>query len=196
MNLISKLESPDNIYRNKEPHNADYVAILMRGINMSETELRKHRCCFTGHRPDKMDHGEKEIKPLLEKAIDEAIENGYVTFITGMAMGVDIWAAEIVLERKKKNPNLHLICALPHPNFEKPRSMTEKMRYNKIIKKADFVKEINDHYFRACYQVRNEWMVDHSNLIIAMFNGQKGGTKNTIDYAKRKGKKIYNCIIF
>ena len=67
---------------------------------MSEAELRMHRCCFTGHRPDKMTLGEKEIKPMLEKAIDEAIEDGYVTFITGMAMGVDIWAAEIVLERK------------------------------------------------------------------------------------------------
>ena len=102
---------------------------------MSKEELRKHRCCFTGHRPDKMQQGEKEIKPLLEKAIDDAIANGYVTFITGMAMGTDIWAAEIVLEREKKNPELHLVCALPHPRFEKPRSMAEKMRFNWIIKK-------------------------------------------------------------
>ena len=161
---------------------------------MSENELRKHRCCFTGHRPDKMEQEEKEIKPLLEKAIDDAIANGYVTFLTGMAMGTDIWAAEIVLERKKTNPDLHLICALPHPNFEKPRSMAEKMRFNKIIKNADLVKEINDHYFKACYQVRNEWMVDHSDLIITVFNGQKSGTKNTIDYAKKKECSIFNCL--
>ena len=44
-----------------------------------------------------MEFGEREIKPLLEKAIADAIADGYVTFITGMAMGVDIWAAEIVL---------------------------------------------------------------------------------------------------
>lgn len=161
---------------------------------MSENELRKHRCCFTGHRPDKMEQGEKEIKPLLEKAIDDAIKNEYVTFITGMAMGVDIWAAEIVLERKKTNSDLHLICALPHPGFESRRSMTEKMRFNRIIKKADLVKEINDHYFRACYQVRNEWMVDHSNLVIAVFNGKKSGTKNTIDYAKKNSKIIINVL--
>ena len=162
-------------------------------------ELRLHRCCFTGHRPDKMELGEKEIKPLLERAIDEAIAYGYVTFITGMAMGTDIWAAEIVLERKKRNKDLHLICALPHPNFESRRSMTEKMRFNKIIKKADLVKEINNHYFTSCYQVRNEWMVDRANLVIAVFNGQKSGTKNTVDYAKRKGVNVVNvlkgCII-
>lgn len=161
---------------------------------MNQEELRLHRCCFTGHRPDKMELGEKEIKPLLEKAIDEAIADGYVTFITGMAMGTDIWAAEIVLERKKRNKDLHLICALPHPNFESRRSITEKMRFNKIIKNADLVKEINDHYFTGCYQVRNEWMVDRSNLVVAVFNGQKSGTKNTVDYAKGKGICVMNIL--
>ena len=101
-----------------------------------ENEKIKHRCCFTGHRPDKIELGEKEIKPLLEKAIDEAISEGFVTFITGMAMGTDIWAAEIVLDRKKKNKNLHLICALPHPGFESRRNFTEKIRFSKIIKNA------------------------------------------------------------
>ena len=138
--------------------------------------------------------GEKEIKPLLEKAIDEAIEGGYITFITGMAMGTDIWAAEIVLQKKKTNKDLHLICALPHPGFESRRSSIEKLRFNKIIKKADIVKEVNSHYFTECYQVRNEWMVDRSNLVIAVFNGQKSGTKNTVDYAKRKGVNVVNVL--
>lgn len=111
-----------------------------------------------------------------------------------MAMGTDIWAAEIVLERKKMNKDLHLICALPHPNFESRRSMTEKMKFNKILKNADLVKEINDHYFTGCYQVRNEWMVDRSNLVIAVFNGQKSGTKNTVDYAFRKGIGVINVL--
>ncbi len=161
---------------------------------MNQEELRLHRCCFTGHRPDKMELGEKEIKPLLEKAIDDAIADGYVTFITGMAMGTDIWAAEIVLERKKTNKDLHLICALPHPNFESRRSLIEKMRFNKIIKKADIVKEINDHYFTGCYQVRNEWMVDRSNLVIAVFSGNKSGTKNTVDYAMKRHIKVNNIL--
>ena len=159
-----------------------------------ENEKIKHRCCFTGHRPEKIELGEKEIKPLLEKAIDKAISEDFVTFITGMAMGTDIWAAEIVLDRKKKNKNLHLICALPHSGFENRRNFTEKIRFSKIIKKADLVKEINDHYFTGCYQVRNEWMVDRSNLVIAVFNGQKSGTKNTVDYAIKKGININNVL--
>jgi len=35
-------------------------------------------------------------------------------------------------------------------------------------------------------------MVRKSSLVIAVFNGERGGTKNTLDYAKRQG---IPCII-
>ena len=155
---------------------------------------RQHRCCFTGHRPNKLRQSEQEIKPLLEKAIDWAIDNGFVTFISGMAEGVDIWAAEIILDKRKSNADLHLICALPHPGFENRRSMSEKARFQKIIAAADFVKLVGDRYFTGCYQVRNEFMVDHSSLVIAAFNGIASGTKNTVDYAKRRGVRVINIL--
>jgi len=106
--------------------------------------MREKRCCFTGHRPEKMEYSEKDIRPRLKKAIEWAIGKGIVTFITGMAMGTDIWAAEIVLEIREQNPDIHLVCALPHPNFEKYRSYEEKKRFNAILKKADYVWICND----------------------------------------------------
>ena len=39
-------------------------------------------------------------------------------------------------------------------------------------------------YIRA-YQLRNEWMVDHSSKCIAVYNGTAAGTRNTIRYAKK-----------
>ena len=161
---------------------------------MMKNEKKLHRCCFTGHRPEKLNFSEKEIKDLLEKAIDNAIANGFVTFITGMAPGTDIWAAEIILEKKKQNSALHLICAIPHPGFEKRKTMYEEKRYNNIIKNADYTQTICNHYFRACYQRRNEFMVNHSNLVIAVWNGAPSGTKNTIDYALQKGVKVINVL--
>lgn len=156
---------------------------------------RQHRCCFTGHRPNKLDYSENEIKPLLETAIDNAISDGYVTFITGMAEGVDIWAAEIVLEKKKDNKDLHLICAVPHPGFEKRRSEYETERYEYIIKNADYVTTISDNYYRACYQKRNVWMVDRSSRVISVYNGKSGGTQNTINYAMERGIEIIKLIV-
>ena len=73
---------------------------------MSEEEKRLHRCCFTGHRPEKISATDDEVKAWLEEKIDQAIADGYTTFISGCAMGVDLWAAQIVQSRKKDNPSL------------------------------------------------------------------------------------------
>ena len=108
-------------------------------------------------------------------------------FISGMARGVDIWAAEIVLRLRKEGANVKLICASPYEGFERGWSAEWQRRYNVILAAADLVRFICPGYSRACFQIRNEWMVDHSALVIAVFNGQPSGTKNTIDYANRKG---------
>lgn len=151
----------------------------------NEAELRLHRCCFTGHRPEKLIRSEAEIKKDLEAAILQAINDGFVTFITGMARGVDIWAAEIVLQLRKQNPNLHLITASPYEGFESRWTEDWKVRYNTVMEQADLIRYVCKGYSKACFQIRNEWMVDRSARVIAVYNGEPGGTRNTIEYAEK-----------
>ena len=152
----------------------------------NELELRKHRCCFTGHRPEKLHMTEDEVCSRLEREIRAAVEEGFQTFITGMARGVDIWAGEIVLRLRSEGAPIHLIAASPYRGFESAWSPEWRRRYAAVMAAADLVRFISPCYDRGCFQRRNEWMVDHSARVIAVFNGEKGGTKNTIDYAKRK----------
>ncbi len=161
---------------------------------MEEETNRQHICCFTGHRPEKLTQSKNEIVPLLEHAIDRAILNGFTTFITGMARGIDIWAAKIVLERKKSNPNLKLVCAVPFPGFERSRSSAEAAEYREIIKGSDEVSNISRNFSSYCFQKRNVWMVDRSGLVIAVCNGLPSGTKNTIKYAERCGIGVDNIL--
>ena len=159
----------------------------MNGDSMTEQEKRKRRCCFTGHRPEKLRMCETEAKQALATAIDATLMAGKRTFISGMARGVDIWAAELVLQRRTADSSIHLICAVPHPGFEKRWSMHWQQRYRRILQEADLVRIITPSFSMGSYQIRNEWMVDRSSLVIAVFNGEQGGTKNTIDYAKAQG---------
>lgn len=159
---------------------------------LTEEQKRMHRVCFTGHRPEKLKQSESVIVKALETAIKEAIADGKNVFISGMARGVDIWAAEIVLRLRKEGANVKLICASPYEGFERGWSAEWQRRYNVILAAADLVRFICPGYSRACFQIRNEWMVDHSALVIAVFNGQPSGTKNTIDYAKRKSVPCWN----
>ena len=77
----------------------------------TEAEKRMHRCCFTGHRPEKLQEPEDAVTAALEKEIRQAIADGFNVFITGMARGVDIWAAEIVLRLRDAGEAVRLICA-------------------------------------------------------------------------------------
>lgn len=161
---------------------------------LTEEQKRMHRVCFTGHRPEKLKQSESVIVKALETAIKEAIADGKNVVISGMARGVDIWAAEIVLRLRKEGANVKLICASPYEGFERGWSAEWQRRYNVILAAADLVRFICPGYSRACFQIRNEWMVDHSALVIAVFNGQPSGTKNTIDYAKRKSVPCWNIL--
>jgi uncharacterized phage-like protein YoqJ len=151
----------------------------------TETELRKHRCCFTGHRPEKLSRTERAIKSDLKKEIKLAIKDGYTVYLTGMARGTDLWAAEIVLALRKRNKDLKLICAVPYEGFELRWSEHWQNLYRQILAEADLVKVIGNGYHPGIFQIRNEWMVDRSTRVIAVYNGQAGGTKNTICYADR-----------
>ena len=157
-------------------------------------EIKMRTCCFTGHRPKNIKYSEEKIKPLLKKAIGKAIDNGYINFITEMAPGVDTWAAEIVLEYKKSNNGIHLLCAIPHAGFEKCRTLREEAEYNLITLYADRTAVLSPKYFKGCYMERNKFMVERSSLVIAVFNGRPSGTKNTIDYAMSQNIKIVNIL--
>ena len=160
----------------------------------NESELKLHRCCFTGHRPEKLNCDEATVKALLDSAIRQAVADGFTTFITGMARGVDIWAGQLVLKLKEENPAVKLVAASPYKGFEERWSASWQEQYNSIIEKADAVRYICPKYSKAAFQIRNEWMVDRSSRVIAFYNGEAGGTRNTILYAEHLHISVVNLV--
>lgn len=149
-------------------------------------EMNRQRCCcFTGHREDKLQRQQKEVLEDLKREITQAVEDGFTTFITGMAYGVDIWAGELILELRKKHRDIHLIAAVPFEGFDSHWNESWRKRYRRLLKKADEVNYICGGYASFAYQRRNEWMVDRSSRVIAVYNGEPSGTRNTINYAKK-----------
>ncbi len=153
---------------------------------------KNYTCCFSGHRPDKLPWGynEKDIRCIeqkfrLELAIIKALSEGYKNFITGMAIGTDMYCAEIVLGLKKDYPQIVLECAIPFDGQALNYSEQLRSRYKKITDSADILTVLAKEYSKSCFMIRNKYMVDKSSLLIAIFGGGSGGTKNTIEYAKR-----------
>lgn len=157
-------------------------------------------CAYTGHRPEKLPFGNNENDPrfkmMKQKLMCETLElirNGVTTYIVGMARGVDMWAAELVLQLKllKPDDNIQLCAVIPYDRQSLSWSPKEKARYNEILEKADKVEYISHDYYNGCLQKRNRYMVDNATHLIAVYDGiQGGGTKQTIDYARKKGLNI------
>ncbi len=146
-------------------------------------------CCFTGHRD--LDGKAREIYRRTYDAVENCIAQGYDEFRAGGALGFDTLAAMVVLELKKKYPQVRLVLYLPCREQEKYWTTENKARYAAILEQADEVKILSDHYYRGCMFVRNRAMVEGSDLCIAYLRSG-GGTKMTVDYAKKKNVTIIN----
>lgn len=143
--------------------------------------MRKNTCCFTGHRPHKLHYGFEEdhpdcikLKIQIALEIQAMIGKGCDTFITGMALGTDIWCAELVLDLRRANPEkcLKLVAAIPYEGQADRWNRDYQERYYNILSKADHVATLTAHYYEGCMQERNRYMVNHSAHMIAVFNGR------------------------
>lgn len=158
--------------------------------------------CFTGHRPTqlggytgaKAQEIQKNLFEHLARVVIRAADKGFTTFISGGAQGTDQIAAEAVIKCKGTilHQHIKLVIARPFPNQHIKWPQYGQKRFFDIIEKADKVVDVSPGPFTIPkMQIRNEWMVDRSESVVAVWSGQqKGGTWNCIQYAKKMQKYI------
>lgn len=152
----------------------------------------------TGHRPDKVggEYGMRgpwsdHVRGLLREQIRTLHPH---RAISGMAMGVDLLFAQVVLEAE-----IPLVAAIPFESWSDDWGHEAKA----------VLREILDHPLTSThlvttgpgnaykYQRRNEWMVDRAveagpkaGVLLAVWNGSRGGTANCVAYAMEVGLEI------
>lgn len=143
-------------------------------------------CCVTGHR-DIPTNKVEYVKAKLKEEIEQAIADGYTTFITGMAEGVDLFFAELVIEQKAQHPELFLEAAIPYNN----RLKSTDPLFRKCFAGCDGVRVQQNEYSSDCFMNRNRYMVSLSSRVIAVYDGrEKGGTFFTMRYAHMMEREV------
>ena len=163
-------------------------------------EFSGKTCCFSGHRMNRIGvKSENEplcrtVKQSLRDEIKRAADDGFVNFITGMADGIDIWAAEEVIDLfYLQNNSVRLYAAVPYLGHEKKHLLCSRERYDDIILCCEEVFVICESYSKDCFARRNSFMVQKSDFLICYFDGKKtGGTFLTQNLAAQKGIPINN----
>ncbi len=154
-------------------------------------------CCFTGHRKIPSERI-PELAEKLNLELQWMIAHDICDFMTGGALGFDTLAALAVLKAKRENENVRLHLIIPCTNQTRNWSEHDISVYEWIRERADRVEILSDHYHPGVMQIRNRYMVDHSDYCICYFDteanvGKKtGGTLYTCNYALKKGRRLIN----
>ena len=139
-------------------------------------------CAFTGHR----DLDENFCLEKLQKTVFDLAQKGVINFFCGMAKGFDLYAGEVVIKIKETFPNVKLIACVPYFGQEKAYSQEDKKRYVMILRNCDVKFTFADVYYKGCTLVRDKYMAENADVILAYLKKKTGGTAYTVGYFKKK----------
>lgn len=159
-------------------------------------------CAITGHRPQRFKFKYNEHYKLcskIKKALCTEIKNLYAqgirTFWVGGSMGVDTWAAEIILKLKTQEgfEDIKLCVALPFPSFKERFDPKQQTRLRDILRDCDEQTITSEQESPKAYRIRNEYMVDCADVLLAVYDNDRAirsGTGMTVNYARKLGKAL------
>lgn len=142
----------------------------------------------TGHRPNKLGGYGREVRDKLR-----ILARGYLQrrrpekVISGMALGWDqAWALAAI------DLGIPFIAAVPFPDQPKVWPEESRRLYERIMRHAVDVHVVAEFFSNRAMQKRNEWMVDNSDEMAALWDGTLGGTCNCIGYIEKRRKPWIN----
>ena len=161
----------------------------------------QNTCCFTGHRPNKLPWRNDESDPrcvaLKERISDilSALYSGGIRhFICGMAVGCDTYFAEAVFKLRNEHDDVTVEAALPFEGQANNWTVYQRARYFHDVSACDYETLLQKEYTRDCYLNRNRYMVDNSSVLVAVYDGSRGGTMHTVNYAMKRGLEIIRLV--
>ena len=143
-----------------------------------------YRVTFIGHRDiDRIGIVEKRLERLVSELLRK---KDYVEFYMGRNGDFDETAASVIkrLQKKLDTRNSAVILVLSY--HAKDEEYYQKYYDDVLLPIA------SDTHFKAAITKRNEWMVEHADLLIAYVCKESGGAYKTMKYAEKKGVGIIN----
>lgn len=141
------------------------------------------KIAITGHRPNKIP-SLRDVKWWMLGVLDSYKPE---LVIQGMAAGVDLTAAWCAFFRE-----VPFECAIPWVGHRPPAgwelSYENAKRY---AAKITYISPSLTYPGPWVYQERNEYMVNSADLVIACWDGSDGGTRNCIEYAKKRRVPVF-----
>lgn len=148
-----------------------------------ELQKREKVCTFFGH-ADSPTNIKKEIQKVIEDLI---LQKGVNTFYVGTNGNFDRMVQSVLIDLKKKYPNLECCTVLAYIPGIKPEF---DIGYEKL--ESLYPDGLEKVPKRFAIDWRNKWMVQQSDYVISYVRHSFGGAAKYMELAKRKKKIVYN----
>ena len=160
-------------------------------------------CTVAGPKPTRFKFGYKEDNSLCKK-IKKAMlrqfrrlysRKGVRRFYIGGALGVNLWAGELLLKLKEEPgyEDIELVVVLPFPGHDAKWDIRSRKRLENLIRHSTEHLAVGTGDCRESYINQSRYLVDHAQYLVAVSEGRaelEGGSFHVIAYAQEKGLEI------
>lgn len=156
-------------------------------------------CCIICNYSQKQyldNHYYIEIKSKLKERFIYMIEQLHVNyFISGINIGVEQCAVEVLLELKEKYPSIIIECVLPYESLSSSWTEFQRDRYFYIMKEIDKETLLQYHYTNDCMIKRDKYMINKSKFAIIVCDNDESEINKFISKFRNTRKIIFKVDI-
>jgi len=132
------------------------------------------------------------LRRWLDETITELVNRGVTRFLNGAAIGFDTIAAFMVLSQRETDPRIKLVIVQPCRNQDAKWCDEDKQAYKRLLNTADEVICLSERYYDGCMAVRNQYLVEHSDICVAYMKRERSGAGQTTRLARARGLEVIN----
>ncbi|TWT24769.1 SLOG family protein [Planomicrobium sp. CPCC 101110] len=131
---------------------------------------------------DDKNPGIRFIKKALENRLRSLLDEGLEWVILSGQLGVETWAAEVVIDMKKEFPDLKYAVLTPFLEQEKNWNETKQEKYRTIVEQADFHRSLTNKPYEAPWQFieKNKFFLRNSDGILIVYDEETDGSPKFI----------------
>ncbi|MGZ0052532.1 DUF1273 domain-containing protein [Brevibacillus gelatini] len=122
--------------------------------------------------------GRAIIKTALKRQLTRFLAEGLEWVIISGQLGVEMWAAETVLELKKEYPRLKLAVITPFLNQEEKWKEETQDYYRHIVMQADYLNSVYQTPYQGVWQLqeKDKFLLAHSDGLLLVYDEENEGS--------------------
>lgn len=129
------------------------------------------------------------IKKALENEFRALLGDGLEWVIISGQLGVEMWAAEVVLELKAEYPNLKYSVITPFLDQQKNWNEVKQEQFLQLLNKADFTTSVTKRPYEAPWQFveKDKFIIQNTDALLLVYDEDNEGSPR---YVKRLAEKF------